>query len=90
MIDREWVFRTLREEKVPFNAKINNILLSAPDVPVRCKNCVKFSTDKNYNNFDGECLWLGIFVNKDFYCADGVEKPEDKNAWGEERLCQMK
>lgn len=84
MIDREWVFRTLREEKVPFNAKINDILLSAPEAPVRCKNCAKFSADKIDSRFDGGCLWLDIPVNKDFYCADGKKRPEDKNVWGEE------
>ena len=37
---------------------------------IRCKDCAIYRNEDNY------CRWLELYVEDDFYCADGKRKEE--------------
>ena len=67
LIDRKDFIRILNEEKVPFNATINDILISmsrvGPESVIRCKYC-------KWHNESGHCCDTGQYTSDEDYCCD--------------------
>lgn len=76
LIDADKLIHNLREHKIPFNADINEIIITAPTVDaveiVRCKDCINFY-DKDNEGW-GRCRERDSFG-------------ENGGLWHEESFC---
>ena len=85
LIDADKLIEVLNKKSVPFNANVNDAILTAPTVDavevVRCKDCKWWElVDDYYAKGYGECtcprsvIKRSTFLNEDWYCANGERR----------------
>lgn len=88
LIDADKLIEVLNKKSVPFNANVNDAILTAPTVDavevVRCKDCKHWELcDEEDGISYGQCMHPlcvisnTVFLNENWYCADGERKTDD-------------
>ena len=91
LIDADKLIHNLREHKIPFNADINEIIITAPTVDaepvVRCKDCYYCVTEKSfdkeylycdafYEHAEGDLIGVSLMVEPNHFCSWGERKDD--------------
>ena len=81
LIDADKLLEVLNKKSVPFNANVNDAILTAPTVDavevVRCKDCKYSKHLKQYPKVNTwKCILTDVVYRADDYCSYGERKEE--------------
>lgn len=81
LIDVDKLLEVLNKKSVPFNANVNDAILTAPTVDavevVRCKDCKYSKHLKQYPKVNTwKCILTDVVYRADDYCSYGERKEE--------------
>ena len=81
LIDADKLIEVLNKKRVPFNANVNDAILTAPTVDavkiVRCKDCKHYCPVYADTMGGRDCLLLKTITKADDYCSYGERKNDD-------------